>query len=118
MIDKLKGYLAELKTLRKDVKAEAVKQIAKKDLRERAERLGTQWFTEFSSQLPQQGGISNDVLEKYSEGCARLIALSAPNTTAPLGHGLSRRHDGNSSILIPLATSAANIVRKVVVPVL
>ena len=32
------------------------------------------------------------------------------NTTAPLGHGLSRRHEGNSSILIPLATSVASVL--------
>ncbi len=79
MIAKLKAYLVELKALRKDVKAELVKQIGKKELRERAEQLGTQWFSEFSSNLPQQAGISSDVLDKYSEGCARLITLSAPN---------------------------------------
>ena len=33
----------------------------------------------FLPNLPQQAGISNDVLDKYSEGCARLITLSAPN---------------------------------------
>jgi hypothetical protein len=79
MIDKLKSYLAELKALRKALKSETVKQIAKKDLRSRAEQLGTQWFSEFSPQLPQQAGISAEILERYSEGCARLITLSGPN---------------------------------------
>jgi predicted nucleic acid-binding protein len=31
------------------------------------------------------------------------------NTTAPFGHGLSRRHEGKSSILIPLAVSVASV---------
>ena len=79
MIDKLKAYLTELKALRKDLKAETVKQIAKKGIRARAEKLGTQWFTEFFPQLPHQAGISGEILERYSEGCARLLTLSAPN---------------------------------------
>ena len=49
MIAKLKAYLDELKDLRKDVKSESVKQIGKKELRERAEQLGTRWFSEFST---------------------------------------------------------------------
>ena len=32
------------------------------------------------------------------------------STTAPLGHGLSHRHEGNSSILMPLAMSAPSVL--------
>ena len=79
MIDTLKSYLAELKALRKDVKSETVKRIAKKNLRTRAEQLGSRWFAELSPQLTQGAGISSDILDHYSEACARLITLSAPN---------------------------------------
>ena len=37
------------------------------------------------------------------------IFLCYLSTTAPLGHGLSLRHEGNSSIWIPLATSVASV---------
>jgi len=79
MIGQLKKFLADLKTLRKDIRAEKVKQIAKRELRERAEQFGTRWFNEILIQLSQKGGMSSDILQKYSDGCGRLIALSAPN---------------------------------------
>ncbi len=79
MTNKLKEFLTALKTLRKDIVAEKVKQVAKKGLREQAEKLGSQWFQEFSDQLTQQYGISHETLEKYSTGCGRLIAISSPN---------------------------------------
>jgi len=79
MVEQLKGFLDELRALRKDIKAQKVKQIGKKDLRNRAEQLGSRWFSEFSTRLPQEVGISPEILEKYSDGCGRLIALSSPN---------------------------------------
>ena len=79
MLDKLKEFLNELKTLRKDIKNESVKQISKKALTNQAENLGSRWFSEFSSQLSQDAGIAQEILTKYSEGFGRLIVLSAPN---------------------------------------
>jgi hypothetical protein len=79
MINNLKKYLEDLKILRKDIKAEEVKQIGKIGLRKRAEELGSKWFSDFSNQLGQNFGISSDVLEKYSSACGRLMALSSPN---------------------------------------
>lgn len=79
MTTDLKVYLDELKALRKDLRAENVKQIAKKGLRDRAENLGSQWFQDFSTQLVQMHGIADAILDKYSQGCGRLIALSSPN---------------------------------------
>jgi len=51
MLEKLKEFLEALRLLRKDIKAEKVKRIAKKDLRTRAEQLGSRWFSEFSTPL-------------------------------------------------------------------
>ena len=79
MVENLKEFLKDLKALRKDVKNENVKQIAKKDLRSRAEHFGSKWFTELSGPLSQDHGVSEELLAKYSDGCGRLMALSSPN---------------------------------------
>jgi hypothetical protein len=79
MVDKLKQLLADLKALRKGIKAESVPRIAKKNLRESAEKIGSRWFSEFATAVPQQLGFSSDILEKYADGFGRLIGLSAPN---------------------------------------
>ncbi len=79
MLNELKTFLDDLKSLRRDVKAETVTQIAKKSLRDRAESLGSQWFKDLSQQLTTKHGFSADTIEPYSSACARLIKLSAPN---------------------------------------
>jgi hypothetical protein len=79
MVAKLKALLNDLQALRREIKAEKVSRIAKKHLRDSAERLGARWFTEFAAALPQDLGISSQIVEKYSEGFGRLLALSAPN---------------------------------------
>lgn len=79
MVDQLKSFLNDLKSLRRDVKTEKVTQISKQALRTRAENLGSQWFSDFSSPLSTKLGFSGEVLEKYSSYCAKLIKLSAPN---------------------------------------
>jgi hypothetical protein len=79
VVDDLKAFLDELKALRKDIRTEGVVAIAKKSLRERAETLGSKWFSELSPKLATSPTFSAELLERYSGGCARLIKLSAPN---------------------------------------
>ena len=79
MLNQLKTFLDDLKRLRRDIKAEKVDRIAKKNLRTRGEQLGSRWFSDFSNALSQTFGISAQVLEKYAENCGHLIALSSPN---------------------------------------
>jgi hypothetical protein len=79
MLETLKTFLEELRALRKIIKAEKFDRIAKKDLRTKAEQLGSRWFSEFSTSLSQEIGIPSEILDKYAEGCGRLIALSASN---------------------------------------
>ena len=79
MESQLKRFLDDLKNLRRHVKAEEVKQISKKDLRMRAEDIGSRWFNDLSTQLSQDFGFSAELIGKYSAGCARLIKLSSPN---------------------------------------
>ncbi|MEX0708137.1 MAG: hypothetical protein WD078_09260 [Woeseia sp.] len=79
MIDDIKSFHADLKSLRKDIKSESVSQIAKKSLRDRAEELGSKWFDEISSKLNGIPGVTPELLQKYSTDCAHLIRLSSPN---------------------------------------
>ena len=79
MVNGLKAFLADLKQLRRDIKAESVSQIAKRTLREHAEGLGSKWFSDLSPRLASNTSFSAELIEKYSRGCARLIKLSAPN---------------------------------------
>ncbi len=78
MDKQLKTFHDDLKTLRRDLKAEANPQVAKKGLRERAEGLGSRWFSDLSPGLSQLG-FSAELVDRYSAACARLIKLSAPN---------------------------------------
>ncbi len=75
----LKTFLTDLKNLRGDVKAEKVTQIAKTALRSKAEELGSRWFNEISRNISVDYGLSAKILHKYSNGCARLIKISAPS---------------------------------------
>jgi hypothetical protein len=77
MLEKLKQLHEELKALKRDVQKQSAPQVAKKDLRTRAEALGASWFSDFLPSL--RVAIQADVLETYDEGFARLIKLSAPN---------------------------------------
>ena len=79
MINTLREIHAEIRALRKDVNAEKANTIAKKSLRERAEALGTRWFSEVSEPLLNNYGFSADLVEPYSQSFARLIKISAPN---------------------------------------
>jgi len=110
MLAELKDFLAGLKALRKDIRAEKVKQIGKKELRARAEELGTRWFNQILGQLSQPGRMSSDILQKYSDGCGRLIALSAPNN---LKNSYLDVLDGvikpfRSELILPVQTGETN----------
>lgn len=78
-VDDLKAFLEDLKALRRDVKAERVSAISKKDIRERAEELGSRWFSDLAPVLASSTYFSAELVERYSAGCVRLIRLSAPS---------------------------------------
>lgn len=79
MLEKLRNLHEELRSLKKDINAESKDRIAKNELRGRAERLGSSWFSEFSEQLATYQGIAPEVTEGYSREFGRLIKISAPN---------------------------------------
>jgi sugar-specific transcriptional regulator TrmB len=94
MIDILQEVLKEIKSLKKELTAENVKRISKKNHRKRAESLGIKWFSEISESLVSEHGFRPDLIEAYSQQFARLIKISAPNnlknsyieTLKELGH--------------------------------
>jgi len=79
MLDTLRILQKDLGTLRKEVSSVKTDRIAKRSLRNKAEEIGSRWFSEFSEGLVNQHGLSKDVVESYSQHFGRLIKVSAPN---------------------------------------
>ena len=79
MLEELKSLQADLASLKRDVKAEDKKTINKKAIRDKAEELGTRWFSDFSEKLTDVAAFSPDMVERYSQSFGRLIKISAPN---------------------------------------
>jgi hypothetical protein len=75
----LKTFHDDLKQFRRALKSETTPQVAKKGLRQEAERLGQKWFNEIEPGLHKRTAFSDDLLRKYAGGFQRLIKLSSPN---------------------------------------
>jgi hypothetical protein len=72
-------YCGELKELRRLVKAESRKSIAKKLIRTQAERLASLWFSDIGPHLESASIAPKPILDRYAADAARLLKLSAPN---------------------------------------
>ena len=79
MLDALRTLQKDLGALRKEVLSIKTGTIAKKSIRNKAEEIGSKWFSEFSEALVNQHGLSPDLIESYSQHFGRLIKVSAPN---------------------------------------
>lgn len=79
MLDALRTLQKHLGTLRKEVSSVKTDRIAKKSIRNKAEEIGSKWFSEFSEALANQHGFSPELIEAYSHHFGRLIKVSAPN---------------------------------------
>jgi hypothetical protein len=79
MLQKLKQLHEDLKALKRDILNETGSQVGKKNLRTRAESLGTSWFSDFAPSLGVGVTVQPEILERYSAGFRKLIKLSAPN---------------------------------------
>lgn len=77
MENSLQLLLQDLKSLRKTLKVEAVPQVSKKALRDKANELGSSWYRDFSQKL--RPAVPGDVLDRYDVAFTRLIKLSSPN---------------------------------------
>jgi hypothetical protein len=79
VLDGLKTFLDEVKSLRGDVKAISTSTVGSKELRGRAEAIGSKWCNDIGPGLDENNGFSGDLLARYTEGFSKLITLSAPS---------------------------------------
>lgn len=79
MEPELKKYLADLKALRHEIRAENRPRIARKPIRQRAERLASTWFDEIARGLADNYDFSPELIKRYSDGATRLIKLAEHN---------------------------------------
>jgi hypothetical protein len=75
----LNQFLADLKSLRNDIKSDSSKTVNKNAIRKRAEDLATSWLSTNSNQLLSAEQISKDILEKYSDLFRQLLKITSPS---------------------------------------
>jgi hypothetical protein len=75
----LRTFLADLKSLRLEIKAETHERIAKKSIRERANQLASRWFTVIAKNAAENYTVAPELIEGYSDHCKRLIRLTENN---------------------------------------
>ena len=79
MIDTLRTLQRDLRALLKEVSSVETDRIAKKSIRDKAEGIGSRWFSEFAEVLVKQHGLSKDLIESYSQHFHHIIKISAPS---------------------------------------
>lgn len=75
----LKTFLADLKSLRREVKGENYERIAKKLLRDHAEQLASTWFNVIAKSAAENYTFAPELIDRYSVLCKRLIKLTENN---------------------------------------
>ena len=106
----LQTFHEDLKALRRALKSETNPQVAKKSLRQEAERLGRQWFKDIEPELQRRSTFPAETLKRYATGCERLIKLSAPNNlcTSYLEAIDALVKPMRSELIVPLQASPEN----------
>jgi len=79
MLDTLRILQKDLVTLRKEVSSVKTDRVSRTSIRNKAEKIGSTWFSEFSEALVAKHGLSPDLIEMYSQHFGHLIKISAPN---------------------------------------
>jgi hypothetical protein len=79
MLSALQILKKDIGALQKEVSSVKTDRIAKNSIRNKAEEIGSKWFSEFSESLVNQHGLSPDMIESYSRHFGHLIKISAPN---------------------------------------
>ncbi|HPO13756.1 MAG TPA: hypothetical protein PLI09_09950 [Candidatus Hydrogenedentes bacterium] len=79
MINKLNQFLADLRVLRRDIAAESSKTISKRSLRQKAERLSTEWLSDISVSLEIGGHVAPAKLKEYSDHFRQLLRITGPS---------------------------------------
>ena len=79
MLNALQILKKDIGALQKEVSSVRTDRIAKNSICNKAEEIGSKWFSEFSESLVSQHGLSPDMIESYSRHFGHLIKVSAPN---------------------------------------
>src|ERR1051325_5082283 len=79
LVEALKTFESELKELRTSIKSETANQIGKKSLRQKAEELGTRWFSQLSPQLQISSFLDQKKVSDYGNHFQDLITISGPS---------------------------------------
>ena len=79
-LEELKTCLQDLKDLRREIKAQQTKRIAKKALTAKAEQISSNWLGSLCSQVEYCGQVKAEVLKSYTDHFRLLLKLSAPNS--------------------------------------
>jgi hypothetical protein len=78
-LDDLKGSFEELKRLRSDVKKETCDRINRRDLRDRAEGLASEYFSNIKPFLEKRIYIEKELINQYTQTFERLLKLISRN---------------------------------------
>lgn len=106
-VDLLGQLQADLAALARAVKAETANSVARKSIRDEAQRIGTSWFSTVRPAI-ERGVIPVDTLDRYGKGFERLVKISSPNNlkTSYIDtlEGLTKKF--KAELLLPLQTAA------------
>lgn len=97
---------ADLNALLRAVKLETGESIARKSIRDDAQRVGTSWFSTVRPAI-ERGAIPAEVLDRYGKGFHRLVKISSPNNRkksyVETLNGLTKKF--KADLLLPLQTA-------------
>src|ERR1022692_3093419 len=79
VLEQLRSFEADLRELRKNVKAITIKTVNVKAIRNQAEVLANRWVEELRSPLEHKFKINVDTINETSEQVKRLHVLSRPS---------------------------------------
>lgn len=79
MLEQIKNYFDELKSLKQNIQSLKSKTISSKNIRNQAEELGTRWFNIFSEALREKYELPEEIIQKYNDYFSRLVKISAPS---------------------------------------
>lgn len=79
ILSALESFEADLRGLRKDIRALTTERVGRADLRQRAEVLADTWVEELRSPLEHKFALPTDVIQEMSALMKRLHVLSRPN---------------------------------------
>jgi len=79
MLNQLNQFLAGLKLLRRNLRAERSKTVNKVEIRKKAEYFATTWLSIFANPLQANGQVAPEVIRKYTDLFRQLLRITGPS---------------------------------------